>query len=213
MRLVSRGAWGARPPRAVSPIGEVKGAAVHYTGMDADRVSDHEDCAARVRGVQRFHMDTRGWNDIAYSWLVCQHGYVFEGRGWGVRSAGQGTNDGNNHWYAVCFLGGDQVGRDDVTAAGREALGELLRRIPGEDHRPHSAFTGTSCPGDELRGWLEVGGWRVTRPWPVPVPAWFWEWAKWRLNNQSYPRPAVPRLIPLWAWLRLAALIRARRGT
>ncbi|KAH9512608.1 Peptidoglycan-recognition protein SC1a [Bulinus truncatus] len=39
-------------------------------------------CAAEVRGFQNFHMDTRGWNDIGYSFLVGGDGSVFEGRGW-----------------------------------------------------------------------------------------------------------------------------------
>lgn len=51
-----------------------------------------------------------------------------------------------------------------------------------------------------------------TRDWPRPIPMWFWEWARWRLQGRSYPRPSTaPRLIPLWAWRRLRALIAARR--
>jgi hypothetical protein len=45
------------------------------------------------------------------------------------------------------------------------------------------------------------------RLWPVPVPAWFWTWAQWRQDGQSYARPAdAPALIPPWAWVRLRAL-------
>lgn len=48
--------------------------------------------------------------------------------------------------------------------------------------------------------------------WPVPLPQWWWAWAKWRLANQSYPRPSTaPRIIPPWAWLRLAAFLAARK--
>ena len=216
MEIVSRSQWGARPPRATTALvpSQVRGIAVHYTAMDADRVHDHAGCAARVRGIQRFHMDTRSWNDIAYSWLVCQHGYVFEGRGWGVRTAANGTNDGNNGYHAVCFLGGD-TDRDDVTAAGRDALGRVLRAAPGGDVKPHSFFTTTTCPGDELRAYVEAEGWRVVKPWPVPLPAWTWLWMSWKLRGS--PRgerpPSAPWFIPPWAWLRLAALKKARSGS
>jgi hypothetical protein len=45
------------------------------------------------------------------------------------------------------------------------------------------------------------------RLWPVPVPHWFWTWAQWRKDGQTYARPAdAPRVIPAWAWVRLAAL-------
>lgn len=48
--------------------------------------------------------------------------------------------------------------------------------------------------------------------WPVPIPAWFWEWAKWKLQGSPEgKRPAsAPKLIPLWAWARLKALKDAR---
>lgn len=50
--------------------------------------------------------------------------------------------------------------------------------------------------------------------WPVPLPQWWWAWAKWRLAAQSYPRPSTaPKVIPAWAWLRLAVFIAARTKT
>lgn len=217
MKLVKRSEWRARPPRSVTALvpAQVKGAAVHYTAMHEDRVFDHDDCAARVRGIQRFHMGpSRGWADIAYNFLVCQHGYVFEGRGFGVRSAGQGTDAGNDGYHAVCFLGADKEGRDDVTAAGREALGAILRACPGGDVKPHGWFTNTPCPGAELRGYVETGAWRIVKSWPVPLPAWTWAWMAWKLNGSPKgQRPkGAPWLIPMWAWLRLRALKQARKG-
>lgn len=213
--MVTRSQWLARPPKAVTPLvpSQVRGVAVHYTAMDADRVEDHHDCAARVRGIQRFHMDSRGWNDIAYNYLVCQHGYVFEGRGRGIRSAGQGTNDGNSGYYAVCFLGADLPGRDDVTPAGRDALGSLIRSLPHDDVQPHSYFHQTSCPGNELRGWIDVGGYLLAKPWPVPLPQWVWAWMAWKLaGSPKGKRPKdAPWFIPPWAWVRLKALIDARK--
>jgi hypothetical protein len=98
-------------------------------------------------------MHTRGWADIAYSFLVCKHGYVFEGRGLHRKSAA--TGDANSHTLAVCFLGDDTIGRDDVTVAGRSALVEVTRYIQRE--RPlaqklwgHKDWMSTSCPGREI---------------------------------------------------------------
>lgn len=123
--------------------------------MDSDEQDDHERCAGRVRGAQNYHMDEKGWADIAYNWLVCKHGYVFVGRGWGVRSAAQGTDDGNDQFHAVCFLGNDTDNRSDVTKHGRYALLQLLarniERVPTADEiRPHNYFHDTPCPGHEL---------------------------------------------------------------
>jgi N-acetylmuramoyl-L-alanine amidase len=90
------------------------------------------------------------------SHLVCRHGYVFVGRGFGARSAANGTAPANDHYFAICFLGDDSVGRADVTPEARQALEQLIaeyrRRYPrARQVRPHSDFVATLCPGDELR--------------------------------------------------------------
>jgi hypothetical protein len=163
VRLVNRAEWGARPPqqRQLLAKNEQKGTAVHYTAADADEQADHLRCAGRVRGIQAFHIDGRGWSDIAYSYLVCKHGYVFEGRCRGIRTAAQGTNDGNDGYHAVCFLGDDSAGRDDVTDPGRAAMRDAViwcNAWAGVDEiRPHSSFHSTACPGDDLRVWITAG--------------------------------------------------------
>jgi hypothetical protein len=124
--------------------------------MDADEQQLHANCAARVRGIQAYHMDVQGWLDIAYNHVFCRHGYVFVGRGFRARSAANGTTKANDAYFAVCFLGDDSAGRADVTPEARTALAALLReyrrRYPGARRvRPHSDFTATDCPGDELR--------------------------------------------------------------
>lgn len=164
MRTVTRSQWGARPPKLPpQKIGTVLGLALHYSGMDSDEQSNHANCAARVRGIQNYHMDTvdppNHWNDIAYNWIVCKHGYIFVGRGWNSRSAANGTTDGNDHYLATCFLGDDSEGRDDVTIAGRLAIVQLFsrefeRRPSCRQIQPHSFFFSTGCPGNELRTFI-----------------------------------------------------------
>lgn len=60
------------------------------------------------------------------------------------------------------------------------------------------------------------------KPWPVPVPKWFWEWAGWKLAGSpkgkrpaSAPAPGIywaPGGRYAWAWVRLKALQDARKG-
>jgi hypothetical protein len=124
--------------------------------MNADEQRLHRNCAGRIRAMQRFHMETRGWLDVAYNHIFCRHGYVFVGRGFGARSAANGTAAANDHYFAICFLGDDSVGRADVTPEARRVLrqliGEYRRRYPrAREVRPHSDFVATQCPGDELR--------------------------------------------------------------
>lgn len=130
--------------------------AVHYTGMNADEQRVHDHCAGRIRAIQAYHMVEQGWLDIAYNHLFCRHGVVFAGRGFGARSAANGTAQANDAYFAICFLGDDSVGRADITPQARRALTSLVaeyrRRYPGARRvRPHSDFFATNCPGDELR--------------------------------------------------------------
>jgi hypothetical protein len=163
MQLVSRAGWGARPPRNRQSLDRSaqRGTAVHYTASDADEQASHANCAGRVRGIQQFHMDGNGWADIAYSFLACKHGTVYEGRGRGIRTAAQGTDAGNDGYHAVCFLGDDTAGRDDVTDAGRQAIADAVRHCNAwagvDEVRPHSSFKATACPGDQLRAFVAAG--------------------------------------------------------
>jgi hypothetical protein len=118
----------------------------------------HSSCAGKVRGIQAFHKNSRGWADIAYNAVVCPHGYVFEGRGPGVTSAANGNTQTNGDWYAVCYLGGEGDGFTSEGKAGFVEAVQWLRsdgkagpRVNG--HRDHKA---TACPGDEIYAWLKT---------------------------------------------------------
>lgn len=71
---------------------------------------------------------------------------------------------------------------------------------------------GPNFPMDDFLGMVrEAMKPKVLRKWPVPIPAWFWAWAKWRLQGRTGPRPKdAPYVIPPWAWARLKALQDAR---
>jgi hypothetical protein len=169
--LVKRRAWGARRARGRERLDPslVRGVALHYSGMNSDEQAVHEQCAGRLRAMQRYHMEEKGWLDIAYGHVFCRHGYVFVGRGFGVRSAANGTRAANDRYFAVCFLGDDSAGRADVTPQAYAALAELLRSYDRRMRRPlvvrpHSDFVATPCPGVELRGYIKRKGWISIRP-------------------------------------------------
>ena len=159
MRLYSRTAWGARrplrPPTALQRSAQ-QGLAIHHSGSAAERKDDHRHCPRVVQGIQSYHQRNKGWNDVAYSWLVCQHGGVFEGRGLGRRSAAQGTNAGNSAWHAVCYLGdGDSFHpAPEVVSGLLWVRARVLQWSPAAVRVwPHLRFTSTECPGGALREW------------------------------------------------------------
>jgi hypothetical protein len=137
--------------------GPVSSVTFHWEGPKLG-VFDHPSCASKVRGIQNFHMDARDWADIAYNAVVCPHGYVFEGRWLGARSAAQGTNAGNNTSYAICGLWGQG---DPFTDSGRMAYLEcrayFMANGAGRGIHPHSYWHSTDCPGDACRQWIAAG--------------------------------------------------------
>lgn len=158
LSIVTRPQWGARHGRGSTNITPSRGGcAGHYNGGPIAR-GPHALCAARVRSIEQFHALTRRWAGIAYNYLICHHGYVFEGRGWGRRSAAQGTNAGNQNYLAIMFLmGGSQSMTAEMRTAGRLLVLHLRSRGAGGQVRPHSFFTSTSCPGGSVRSWISLG--------------------------------------------------------
>lgn len=167
LKLVTREQWGARPPRNAVPRipGPVSSVTFHYEGPKMGSF-DHSRCPGIVRGIQNFHMDGRGWLDIAYNALACPHEYVFEGRWIGARSAANGSNDGNSTSYAVCAI----MGAGDPLTNGHES-GLLDSRTAfigagaGTLVFPHQHWFNTSCPGQLILDWIKAGF-----PDPRPSP-------------------------------------------
>lgn len=152
----SRETVGLRPALARPRIpGPVYGVSLHYNGDPMGLIGQpHDRCRSTWRGVQALHMDGRGWVDIAYTMASCWHGILMAGRGAGVRTAANGTREGNDHWYAIFLMvGGDEVPTHAMKRAvldGVAMLGES-RINRHSDHKP------TLCPGKPTSAWVVAG--------------------------------------------------------
>lgn len=173
----TRADLGLRAPRSISRnIHPGRGGvAVHYGGgpQGLGAKADHARCVARWRSWQNYHMNTHGWADIAYTGGFCDHGYAFAGRGAGIRTGANGTNAGNNDWYAITWIGGD--GEQPTQAALNAAdwwLNEL-RGAGGAGMRvvPHRFFKATGCPGNPMAAHAALrDGKPVSGAAPAPTP-------------------------------------------
>ena len=157
MNVITRDMWGAKPNKTkFSKLGEVKGLVVHWSAYPTAVGNQAE--MDQVKKIQALHQNDRGWNDIAYNFLVGDTGQIYEGRGWGNRSAAQGGNSreeinfNNKHYVAVCWLGGSKP-TDKPSVKANEAVNWLYEQVGGE-LRPHSSFKQTDCPGDAWRQWI-----------------------------------------------------------
>ncbi|GAB3808323.1 peptidoglycan-binding protein [Micromonospora zhanjiangensis] len=149
--ILPRWRWGARPPREVVRVatGQRVGFTVHHSASPP---------TATVRAIQNYHMDSNGWSDIGYNFLVDTAGRVYEGRGWDVEGA---HASGHNVTHiGACFIGSD----GDVTTAALRSLRALYERANQHVGRTlaktyHGQLPGnaTDCPGSQLRTWVQNG--------------------------------------------------------
>jgi len=175
LSIIGRQTWGARAAQSTGnnisahPIG----VAIHYAAANVGNQA-HDLCAGTVANIQRFHQDTRGYADVAYNLLVCQHGSVFEGRGLSKGSAANGTTQANLDFYAVCALTGpDDTPTPALLTGLREAVQLCRDAGAGPKVLGHRDLFATSCPGDALYAWVQAGmpvAAAKTKP-PAPPPA------------------------------------------
>lgn len=175
MKLVSRAAWGARDYRLPSGAtlyagSSRRGVKLHYLGSAySDRA--HDRCDDYVRSLQASHMDGNGWSDIGYSFVVCTHGYVYEGRGLRRRNSANGNTTLNEQDYAVCLLVGSSgltKPTDAQLNGARDAIDYCRKEGPaGTWLGGHRDGYATSCPGDPIYTWAKQG---APRPTTTPPP-------------------------------------------
>ena len=102
-------------------------------------------------------MDTRGWNAIAYNWLVDERGVIYEGRGPGIVSGA--TKHYNFKTESICYTGyGGKKLPEVALISITEVIEDIQARYGGRLWlKGHQDLAATTCPGSELYAWLKNG--------------------------------------------------------
>ncbi len=183
MQFISRDQWGARPPKDdFTYVDSTQGVKVHYEGTEVPpglAASDaHGQCAGRMRDLQASHQANtqEKYIDLAYSAVVCPHGYVFEGRGVHHLQAANGPGLNRQH-YSVCAMLGDE-GLTEPTTAQLNGVRDAIEWLQsagnaGGEIKGHKDGYATDCPGEPLYRWVQAGAPRPggSAPAPAPVPS------------------------------------------
>jgi hypothetical protein len=145
-RITSRATWGARPPQgSLVPQSIVNEIFIHHTVYPAlSANASVEEEKARMRDLQRFHQDSRGYVDVAYQVVVFPTGRAYEGRP--LNYQGAHTANRNSTSKAVCFDGNFEQSKP-TNAALATAKFACAALAPGKPIRPHGAVYPTACPG------------------------------------------------------------------
>ena len=125
--IVPRLSWGADESiRRAAPsfADQVRFSIVHHTAGRNDY--SRGEAAAIVKGIQLYHVQGNGWNDIGYNFLVDRFGTIYEGRFGGsernvVGAHAQGFNTGS---VGIALLG--TYGSTAPSRAAQEAIAELV---------------------------------------------------------------------------------------
>lgn len=165
----SRLDWGPNgnyPPQSNPTMTTVSHLIVHHAAGQ----NTSSDWAAVVRSIWNYHVNSNGWSDIGYNYMIDPNGIIYEGRGNNVVGAHfSGMNTGT---MGVCLLGNYQpdanqnvqpsvamqnsliallswkecdIDKDPLLSSYHSASNLNLMHISG-----HRDGGGTECPGDNV---------------------------------------------------------------
>lgn len=208
-----RSAWNARASRGPSRLNAagLLGIALHYPGMGNRHLLAQADVAHALRGWQDYHMDDRGWSDIAYQAAVDQAGRVWTLRGLTTRSGANGDAYVNAQYGALLLVVGDnETPTAAMIASVREVIRDFRRSYPkAVQIKPHSKVrpTPTSCPGNAVRSLIVLDRFE-----PGPTP----EVSEMNDADRAYVDGRM-KAYTRWSWMRHAEteldLARNRKDT
>ena len=180
--IMARSAWQARRPVQAPALNPTLRLAVVHHSVTANAYAP-ADVPGILRSIQAYHIDSRGWNDIAYNFAVDKYGTVWEARGGGVTNAVEGGHalGGNFESTGVVTLGdftsfappqvmvnaiGSLIGwklyihGSDPSATVQYKLGPGTKYPNGANLKlptiiGHRDIGATGCPGDLLYAHLD----------------------------------------------------------
>ncbi|KAI8430925.1 hypothetical protein MSG28_001043 [Choristoneura fumiferana] len=153
LRIVSRMEWLAQPE--TGPLDKLRLPApwVIISHTATAFCYSQSSCVYNVRLVQSFHVESRGWYDIGYNYLVGGEGSAYYGRGWDYMGAH--TLGYNKYSIGIAFIG--TFTKEAPTQKQLDACKKLIKRGVAlgkiaKDYKlfAHRQLTSTESPGEKL---------------------------------------------------------------
>jgi hypothetical protein len=126
---------------------------IHYSyDFSVGRFDTLAEQEAKMREIQRYHMDNNGWSDIGYAFVVFQpygtlrRARAFQGRPTKYVPAAQANH--NTRTLPICVVAGPD---NEIKRNTRYVIEQLINRYPSvKVVGGHRDVVATSCPGDKL---------------------------------------------------------------
>jgi hypothetical protein len=170
IEVVTRDAWGAKPPdRELTPHA-IEVITIHHTA----RSHDETPMEARLRGWQNYHQSI-GFGDIAYHMVIGADGTIYEGRNYNSVGSTRTDYDPTGHFLPVLDGMFDEYwdnpndddeepdGADELSRAQLGSLIDLLAWAVQEtgvdpiDITGHNDHAATACPGSVVSDMIHSG--------------------------------------------------------
>jgi len=153
-----RNDWGARSAKGVTKLVASKVTRIfnHWPGSKGTIGTSKSTIVKYLRGWQDYHMDGRGWTDIAYSIAVDQNGKLWELRGLD-RADGATANQGGKSVSVLAVLGTKEKPSAKMLARLRAVNKALVAKFPNASVGWHAQVKSTDCPGPDLIKWFKAG--------------------------------------------------------
>lgn len=158
--VIPRASWNAlKPAQVCGSVVKPYRMTIHHTYSPSN---DGPDPAARMRGMQNYHMNNLGWCDIGYHFVVSQSGKIYQGRS---RSNRPGAHTGNQNSgnVGISFIADftTQTPSSTQLNAGakitrwvHDTHGVPLNRTVFKGHREWPGQS-TTCPGNSMMNRLQ----------------------------------------------------------
>ena len=160
---IDQAGWGSSTFYPDDPTFTPRFVVVHWGGTTS-QVTDEP---LRLRIWQRYHINSRGWRDIAYNYAVGDSGTIYRCRGMNPGGHTSGVNDKtpegdsyNDASIGVVWIGGAND-TDGPSPAAYAAMARIVNGYVVKGHRTVKQENGssTACPGTDWLDWIAKGGW------------------------------------------------------
>lgn len=125
LQIVTRAQWGARAQVCTPDVASrLVGAVVHHTA-GSNNYATVAEAMQQIRNDQRYHIESRGWCDLGYNFVVDKWGNIYEGRARSLTQPVVGVHAGgfNTGTVGVSMLGTYGVA---PSAATQQAVAQII---------------------------------------------------------------------------------------
>lgn len=151
---ISRKTWGARRTNVSRDSRRKREVFIHHEAGPVRKPQSESQERRVMREIQAFHINSRGWADIGYSYVLFPSGRLYEGRGFSALPAAQANH--NSGTIAICCAG--HYDKQSLTPRQYARLVKACNNLAAKGLRTvggHYQVFGTACPGRRIKSQLD----------------------------------------------------------